>query len=169
MTGVNLRQDIIQVVASTEASFTLGLMQSTSHSLEDWSAPAEGSSFQVGACSRLYAYGEPAEGSFTLGPMQSTSHSVEDWSRVGSAKGAQRGLTRADAANLTMVSIFERHTTPPSPRAVSRQRGSTPRGDHLSDLLSSSLHLGLRDPEHGTHEANLRKGLVTCTCTVVVA
>ena len=86
--------------------------------------------------------------------MQSTSHSVEDWSRVGSAKGrAQRGLTRADAANLTMVSIFERHTTPPSPRAVSRQRGSTPRGDHLSDLLSSSLHLGLRDPEHGTREA----------------
>ena len=103
--------------------------------------------------SRLYAYGEPAEGSFTLGPMQSTSHSLEDWSRVGSAKGAQRGLTRADAANLTMVSIFERHTTPPSPRAVSRQRGSTPRGDHLSDLLSSSLHLGLRDPEHGTREA----------------
>ena len=88
-----------------------------------------------------------------MGPMQSTSHSVEDWSRVGSAKGAQRGLTRADAANLTMVSIFERHTTPPSPRAVSRQRGSTPRGDHLSDLLSSSLHLGLRDPEHGTREA----------------
>ena len=74
--------------------------------------------------------------------MRSTSHSVEDWSRVGSAKGVQRGLTRAHAANLMRVSIFERHQTPPSPRAVSRQRGSTPRGDHLSDLLSSSLHLG---------------------------
>jgi len=85
-------------------------MQSTSHSVEDLG-------------SRLYAYGEPAEGSFTLGPMQSTSHSLEDWSRVGSAKGAQRGLTRADAANLTRVSIFERHQTPPSPRAVSRERG----------------------------------------------
>ena len=118
----------------------MGSMQSTSHSVEDLG-------------SRLYAYGEPAEGSFTLGPMQSTSHSLEDWSRVGSAKGAQRGLTRAAAANLTRVSIFERHQTPPSPRAVSRKRGSTPRGDHLSVLLSSSLHLGLRDPEHGTREA----------------
>ena len=56
-------------------------MQSTSHSVEDLG-------------SRLYAYGEPLEGSFTLGLMQSTSHSLEDWSRVGSAKGAQRGLTR---------------------------------------------------------------------------
>ena len=43
--------------------------------------------------------------------------------------------------------------TPPTQSAVSRERGSTPRGDHLSVLLSSFLHLGLRDPEHGTREA----------------
>jgi hypothetical protein len=105
-----------------------------------------------------------------LGLIHSTSHSLEDCGVGVGAPRERSAATHADAANLTRVSIFERHTTASTaPRAASRERGSTPRGDHLSDLLSSSLHLGLRDPEHGTHEANLRKGLVTCTCTVVVA